>query len=71
MDLTPQQAEILRDAVRKRANYSHGVKVRMNAVVVGPGDSLYDLFDETEKAVNRLVSALHDRTFHKMRPRWE
>ncbi|HEX3152934.1 MAG TPA: hypothetical protein VHR66_32985 [Gemmataceae bacterium] len=29
MDLTPQQAEILRDAVRKRAGYFHGVKSRM------------------------------------------
>lgn len=40
MDLTPQQAEILRDAVWKRANYFHGVKVRTNQFGAITEDSL-------------------------------
>jgi hypothetical protein len=62
MDLTPDQARVLRDAVRDRKNYLHKVKVRMCQLSTGPGDGLYDLFDQAEKALTRLAEELHGRT---------
>jgi hypothetical protein len=65
---TSRQAEILRDAVRKRANYFHAVTNRMQRLGVGPGDPLYDLFKQAEDSTSRLVLALHDKTHHSLRP---
>jgi hypothetical protein len=62
MDLTPDQARVLRDAVRDRMNYQHRVKVRMHRLGIGPGDGLYDLFDQAEAALRRLGDELHGRT---------
>ena len=50
MDLTPEQAETLRDAVRSRMAYFHAVQVRMYERGIGPGDRLYDLFHAAEAA---------------------
>jgi hypothetical protein len=60
MDITPAQAGKLRDAVRNRMSYFHAVKVRMYQLNVGPGDRLYDLFDQAEAALRRLAEELHN-----------
>jgi hypothetical protein len=62
MDLTPDQARTLRDAVRQRANFFHAVKIRMYRLGVGPGDELYDQFHEAEDVLRRLATHLHDRS---------
>ena len=62
MDLTPDQARRLRDAVRSRTFYFHRVKVRMHQLGTGPGDELYDLFDRAEEALRRLADELHGRS---------
>jgi hypothetical protein len=61
MELTPEQARTLRDAVRSRMNYLHGVRVRMYRVGL-TGDPLYDLFGEAERALTRLAAELHSRS---------
>jgi len=61
MDITPDQARVLRDAVRSRMGYLHGVKVRMYQLGVGPGDGLYDLFDQAGQSLCRLADELHGR----------
>jgi hypothetical protein len=71
MDLTPQQAVALRDAIRSRMNYLHRVKVRMYQLGVGPGDRLYDLFDAAEVALSRLAEDLHGRSLDAERRPWE
>jgi hypothetical protein len=62
MDLTPDQAQTLRDAVRSRMDFLHAVRVRMYGLGVGPGDPLYDLFGEAEEALTRLAAELHGRS---------
>jgi len=71
MDLTPAQAATLRDAVRHRLNYLHAVKVRMFQVGVGPGDRLYDLFDQAEESLRRLADELHNLSLNRDRRPWE
>jgi hypothetical protein len=61
MDLTPEQARTLRDAVRSRMNYLHAVRNRMYQLGVREGDQLFDLFGEAEQALTRLATELHNR----------
>jgi hypothetical protein len=62
MDLTPDQARVLRDAVRARVNYLHGVRVRMYQLRVPADDPLYRLFGEAEAVLTRLATELHNRS---------
>jgi hypothetical protein len=71
MDLTPEQAEKLRDAVRTRMAYFHAVQVRMYRLGVGPGDRLYDLFHAAEVAMRELAAELHSRSLDRDRRPWE
>jgi hypothetical protein len=65
MDLTPEQAVILRDAVRDRMAYLHAAQVRMYRRGVGPGDRLYDLFHAAELAMRTLADELHSRSLDR------
>jgi hypothetical protein len=71
MDLTPEQAETLRDAVRSRTAYFHAVQVRMYQRGIGPGDRLYDLFHAAEAAMRALAEELHSRSLDRDRRPWE
>jgi hypothetical protein len=62
IDLTPDQARVLRDAVRARMNYLHSVRVRMYQLGVQDGDPVFDLFGEAEQAMSRLAAELHNRS---------
>lgn len=69
--LTPDQARVLRDAIRTRTNYLHAVRNRMEQRGAGPGDRLYDLFTEAEAVLTRLAAELHDLTIVRERRPWE
>ena len=69
--LTPDQARVLRDAIRSRTNYLHAVKNRMGQLGAGPGHPLYDLFAEAEAVMTRLAAELHDLTITRARRPWE
>jgi hypothetical protein len=68
--LTPDQARVLRDAVRSRANYFHRVRVRMYRIGIHKTEPLYELFGLAEEAVQRLAAELHNRSLGPGRP-WE
>jgi hypothetical protein len=69
MDITREQAVILRDGVRKRIGYFHAVKMRMYQVGVDhKTEELYRLFDVVEEAMVRLATHLHDRTISPRGP---
>jgi hypothetical protein len=54
--LTPDQARVLRDAVRARASYLHRVRIRMYQPGAQRGDRLYDMFGATEDALAGIRS---------------
>jgi hypothetical protein len=58
----PDQYRALREAVRKRMNYLHGVRVRMYQLGAVDGDPLFDLFGEAERMLRRLSEELHNRS---------
>jgi hypothetical protein len=66
MDLTPDQAVTLRDAVRSRMAY-FAVQVRMYQRGVGTGDRLYDLFHAAELAMRAVAAELHSRSLDRER----
>ena len=69
--LAPDQLCALREAVRARMNYLHGVRVRMYQLGAVDGDPLYDLFGEAERALQRLSDELHNRSLSGPRRPWE
>jgi uncharacterized membrane protein YtjA (UPF0391 family) len=60
--LSPDQYRALREAVRTRMNYLHGVRVRMSRLGAVDGDPLKDRFGRAERAMTRLGNAPHDKT---------
>ena len=70
--LTPQQYRAQREAIRKRMNYLHGVRVRMYQLGAVDGDPLFDLFGQAEAALRRLLEELHNSSIPSSGPRpWE
>jgi hypothetical protein len=67
MDLTPDQAERLRDSVRGRMGFFHAVKVRMYQRGVGTDDRLFVLFNQAEESLRRLTDELHNRSIVRER----
>jgi hypothetical protein len=60
--LSPDQYRALRESIRKRMNYLHGVRVRMYQLGAVDGDPLFDLFGAAERALRRLSEELHNRS---------
>ena len=60
--LSPDQCRSLREAVRTRINYLHGVGVQMYQLGAVDGDPLFDLFGQAERALQRLSDELHNRS---------
>jgi hypothetical protein len=69
--LSRDQYRALREAVRKRMNYLHGVRVRMYRLGAVDGDPHYDLFGQAERALQRLSEELHNRSITGPRRPWE
>jgi len=68
--LSPDQLVALREAVRTRMNYPHGVRARMYQLGATGGDPLFDPFGEAGRALQRPSDELHSRSISGPRRPW-